>query len=59
VVSQLNASGLIGWLVVTEGVYYQPRHKMDIMMVRPLTSGGDWETAKLAFLSRRAVALAK
>ena len=41
----LAEQGLTGWLAVTEGVYYDPSHKMTAVMVRPLYGEGDWETA--------------
>jgi hypothetical protein len=54
----------MGWLAVTEGVYFAPEHELKVLMVRPLVDGGEiqhdfreWESAKTAFLAKRAEAL--
>jgi hypothetical protein len=57
VTRQLEERGLSAWLAVTEGVYFAPDHDLTVLMVRPLVAGGEWESAKSAFLARRADAL--
>ena len=49
--------GVTGWLTITSGVYYEPEHNLEVMMVRPLAGQGDWEAALAAFLVRRVEAL--
>ena len=56
-IRQLEERGVIAWLAVTEGVYFALEHDLKVLMVRPLVDGGDWETAKTAFLTRRNEAL--
>lgn len=63
-VRQLEERGVMGWLAVTEGVYFAPEHELKVLMVRPLVDGGEiqhdfreWESAKTAFLAKRAEAL--
>jgi len=53
----LGAAGLVGWLVVTEGVYYNPKDTLSVLMVRPLNGNGDWGKALAAFHTRRKEAL--
>jgi hypothetical protein len=48
----LERDGLIGWLAVTEGVYYSD-DAMTLLMVRALAGDGDWAAAERAFLARR------
>ena len=54
---QLDRQSLTGFLGITEGSYYNPSHTLSVMFVRLLAGEGDWETAKAAFLSRRADAI--
>jgi len=50
----LRRSGTGGWLAVTEGVYYQPRDTISLMMVRELAPGSaSWDEAVAAFQRRR------
>lgn len=57
VVRQLEERGVTAWLAVTEGIYFDPKHDLNVLMVRPLVAGGDWESAKTAFLAKRVEAL--
>ena len=53
VASQLDSAGLAGWLVVSEGGYYQ-RTPVTLMMVRQITSKpGDWPAAERLWHQRR------
>ena len=57
VVRQLEERHVTAWLAVTEGVYFAPDHELKVLMVRPLVDGGDWESAKRAFLAKRVESL--
>ena len=49
----LAASGIGGWLVVTEGVYYS-RDAMSVLQVRTLgTPAASWDEASMRFLLLR------
>jgi hypothetical protein len=50
---QLGAAGVAAWLVVTEGNYWQPEHNLKVLLVRTLSAGGDWESARALFLAKR------
>jgi hypothetical protein len=51
--SQLDGAGLAGWLVVSEGHYYQ-RTPVTLLMVRQITAKpGDWPAAERLWHQRR------
>jgi hypothetical protein len=55
---KLESAGAVAWLAVTDGPYYTSDDGFSVLMVKPLTGAGDWQSAKAAFLSRRSAIVA-